>query len=127
MRELADAGRISRFMRGLGNAADREGACYLTGGATAVLLGWRESTIDVDVRLVPETEALLRSIPRLTSSRSAPLFSIPGQPPDLTRPPQGCRFAARCGHATAECSAGSPPLVGAGHVHACLHPAQGAA
>jgi hypothetical protein len=65
MRELADAGRISRFMRGLGNAADREGACYLTGGATAVLLGWRESTIDVDVRLVPETEALLRSIPRL--------------------------------------------------------------
>jgi peptide/nickel transport system ATP-binding protein len=73
------------------------------------------------------TEALLRSIPRLTSNRSAPLFSIPGQPPDLTRPPQGCRFAARCGHATPECSAGSPPLVGAGHVHACLHPAQGAA
>jgi len=73
------------------------------------------------------TEALLRSIPRLTSSRTAPLFSIPGQPPDLTRPPEGCRFAARCGHATAECGAGSPPLVGAGHVHACLHPAQGAA
>jgi hypothetical protein len=65
MRELADAARISRFMRGLGTAADRQGACYLTGGATAVLLGWRESTIDVDVRLVPDTEALLRSIPRL--------------------------------------------------------------
>jgi hypothetical protein len=37
----------------------------LTGGATAVLLGWRESTIDVDVLLVPETDALLRAIPRM--------------------------------------------------------------
>jgi oligopeptide/dipeptide ABC transporter ATP-binding protein len=73
------------------------------------------------------TEALLRSIPRLNTSREAPLFSIPGQPPDLTRPPQGCRFAARCGHAEADCLAGTPPLVGAEHSHACLHPAQGAA
>ena len=65
MRELADSVRIGRFMRALGNAADREGSCYLTGGATAVLLGWRESTIDVDVLLVPETDALLRAIPRM--------------------------------------------------------------
>lgn len=49
-------------MRALGRAADTDGACYLTGGATAVLLGWRESTIDVDILLVPETEALLRAI-----------------------------------------------------------------
>ena len=61
MRELADLDRIRRFMRALGNAADRDGACYLTGGATAVLLGWRDSTIDVDVRLAPETDALLRA------------------------------------------------------------------
>ena len=65
MRELADLDRIRRFMRALGNAADRDGACYLTGGATAVLLGWRDSTIDVDVRLAPETDALLRAIQRL--------------------------------------------------------------
>jgi len=65
MRELADAARIRRLMRELGNASDREGACYLTGGATAVLLGWRESTIDVDILLVPETDALLRAIQRL--------------------------------------------------------------
>ena len=65
MRGLADAPRIRRFMRSLGAAADLDGACYLTGGSTAVLLGWRESTIDVDVLLVPETEALLRAIQRL--------------------------------------------------------------
>jgi hypothetical protein len=65
MRELADAERIGRFMRELGAAADAEGACYLTGGATAVLVGWRRSTIDVDIRLVPETDGLLRAIQRI--------------------------------------------------------------
>jgi hypothetical protein len=65
MREVADADRIRRFMQELGRVADREGTCYLTGGATAVLLGWRQSTIDVDILLVPETEALLRGIQRL--------------------------------------------------------------
>jgi len=65
MRELADAERTRAFMRALGREADADGACYLTGGATAVLLGWRHTTIDVDVLLVPETEALLRAIQRL--------------------------------------------------------------
>jgi hypothetical protein len=65
MRELADAERIHRFMRALGRAADEDGVCYLTGGATAVLLGWRNSTIDVDIRLEPETERLLREIQTL--------------------------------------------------------------
>ncbi len=62
MRELADAQHIRRFMRALGGAADSDGACYFAGGATAVLYGWRQTTIDVDVRLVPDTEALLRAI-----------------------------------------------------------------
>jgi hypothetical protein len=52
-------------MRELGRSADVESACYVTGGTTAVLYGWRTATIDVDVRLVPETEALLRAIQRL--------------------------------------------------------------
>jgi hypothetical protein len=38
---------------------------YLTGGATAVLEGWRASTIDIDIRIVPEHDALFRAIPRL--------------------------------------------------------------
>jgi hypothetical protein len=65
MRELADGDRIRRFLAALGRAADREGSVYLTGGATAVLVGWRASTIDVDLRLEPETDALLRAIQRL--------------------------------------------------------------
>ncbi len=65
MRQLADAERIRGFLRALGRAADVDARCYLTGGATAVLLGWRASTIDIDLRLEPETDALLRAIQRL--------------------------------------------------------------
>ena len=65
MRELADAERIRRFMRALGRAARREGICYFTGGATAVLLGWRRTTIDVDIVLVPEQDEVLRALPEI--------------------------------------------------------------
>ena len=54
MRELADGERITRFLRALGREADTDSAVLtLTGGATAVLYGWRATTIDVDIRLVP--------------------------------------------------------------------------
>jgi len=70
MRELADASRIERFMRELGKAARSEGRVYLTGGATAVLNGWRESTLDVDIKLIPDSDELLREIPRLKEELS---------------------------------------------------------
>lgn len=65
MRALADGDRIHRFMRGLGAASPAEARVYFTGGATAVLHGWRDSTIDVDIRVVPEHDALFRAIPQL--------------------------------------------------------------
>jgi hypothetical protein len=65
VRELADAGRIRQFLKTLGRAAREDSACYLTGGATAVLYGWRATTIDVDIRLVPESDTLLRAIQEL--------------------------------------------------------------
>jgi len=65
MRRLADAERLQRFLRELARDADGETDVYLTGGATAVLLGWRESTIDADILIVPERDSLYRAIPRL--------------------------------------------------------------
>lgn len=65
MRALADADRVRRFMRALGEAADAPARVYLTGGATAVLLGWRQSTIDVDIRIEPDRDAIFRAIARL--------------------------------------------------------------
>ena len=65
MRAVADEERIRRFLRVLGREAREDVAAYLTGGATAVLHRWRRSTIDIDVVFVPESDALLRAIPRL--------------------------------------------------------------
>lgn len=65
MREIADADRIQRLMRALGAEADAEVRVYFTGGVTAVLLGWRRSTIDVDLRMEPELDRLLRALPQL--------------------------------------------------------------
>jgi hypothetical protein len=68
MRRIADAERIRIFMRALGAEADSPARIYLTGGATAVLLGWRTSTIDVDLRIFPESDRLYRAIPALKDS-----------------------------------------------------------
>ena len=65
MRELADAERIRSFMRALSHEADQDGDSYFTDGATAVLIGWRASTIDVDLSLVPESDRVLRALPRI--------------------------------------------------------------
>src|SRR3954469_20025207 len=68
MRALADRDRIERFMQALAAESAAEARVYFTGGATAVLHGWRSSTIDVDIRIVPEHDALFRAIPRLKES-----------------------------------------------------------
>lgn len=65
MRALTDRARLDEFMRRLGAEADIETRVYLTGGASAVLEGWRHSTIDVDLKIVPDRDRLLRAIPTL--------------------------------------------------------------
>jgi peptide/nickel transport system ATP-binding protein len=51
----------------------------------------------------PYTWGLLGSITRIDSDRSQRLPAIPGQPPSLVRPPQGCPFRPRCPHAFSKC------------------------
>jgi hypothetical protein len=65
MRRPVDAERIRAFMRALGDDAHAPARVYLTGGATAVLLGWRNATIDVDLKFEPESDRLLRAIVEL--------------------------------------------------------------
>ena len=52
-------------MEAFGRAAGEDVRIYLVGGTTAVLMGWRASTIDVDFVMRPEDDALLRAIPSL--------------------------------------------------------------
>jgi peptide/nickel transport system ATP-binding protein len=72
----------------------------------------------------PYTEALLASIPQLDQDKGQELYSIPGLPPDLRRPPAACRFAPRCAFATEICRTENPPLGGDDpkHPYACFHP-----
>lgn len=75
----------------------------------------------------PYSQALLESIPLLTQNQAERLFSIPGIPPDLTDPPKGCTFAARCRYATERCTSQEPQLTQgeADHLFACWHPVDG--
>ncbi len=77
----------------------------------------------------PYTEALLASIPKLDQDKSQDLYSIPGLPPDLRRPPHACRFAPRCVFATDRCRSEDPPLAGEDpdHPYACFHPRRSSA
>jgi hypothetical protein len=65
MREAADGRRIRDLARELGRAAPRGTRLYLTGGATAVLEGWRPTTIDIDVHVEPESDEVLRRLSEL--------------------------------------------------------------
>jgi hypothetical protein len=68
VRELADRERIERFMEALGRAARARVRVYLVGGTTAVLMGWRASTVDIDLVMRPDDDALLRAIAALKNS-----------------------------------------------------------
>jgi uncharacterized nucleotidyltransferase DUF6036 len=84
-------------MEALARAADRDLRIYLVGGTTAVLTGWRASTIDVDLVMRPEDDALLRAIPwikerlEVNIELASPLDFIPVPPgwedrsPPITR------------------------------------------
>jgi oligopeptide/dipeptide ABC transporter ATP-binding protein len=79
----------------------------------------------------PYTEALFESLPEKAASDPAVkrLYNIPGQPPDLTAPPPGCKFAARCRYAQDKCRASEPALTAQpiGHEYRCFFPVGDAA
>lgn len=63
MRAPVNRERIEQLMNVLGRAASVPLRVYLVGGSSAVLLGWRDATIDVDLAMRPSDDALLRAIP----------------------------------------------------------------
>jgi hypothetical protein len=65
MRQNVDPQKIERLMLALGREAKGSGCIYFTGGASALLIGWRESTIDVDIRLDPEPPGIFQAIAKL--------------------------------------------------------------
>jgi oligopeptide/dipeptide ABC transporter ATP-binding protein len=57
----------------------------------------------------PYTVGLMDAFPSIRGPRR-PLEGIPGRPPDLARPPSGCRFAPRCPKVMERCTAEPPSL-----------------
>jgi peptide/nickel transport system ATP-binding protein len=75
-----------------------------------------------DQPLHPYSIGLMEAFPSIRGPK-VPLTGIPGSPPDLARPPQGCRFAPRCPEVMTRCREESPELyqVGSTQVRCFLH------
>jgi len=65
MRRKVTLATLKQFMQELAMAARSPGKVYFTGGATALLLGFREQTIDIDLKLDPEPEGAFEAIATL--------------------------------------------------------------
>jgi hypothetical protein len=64
-RQALDRARIGAVLQALGNEARTPARLYLAGGGTAVLVGWRDATVDVDIKLVPSDHPVMRAIPKI--------------------------------------------------------------
>lgn len=81
----------------------------------AVMYGGRiveEAPVDdlFERPLMPYTWGLMKSIPQMDKSSTKRLYTIPGSPPVMSRPPKGCAFAARCEFAIVKCNTEVPEL-----------------
>ncbi len=65
---------------------------------------------------IPYSKGLLDAFPSIRGPRR-PLTGIPGSPPDLARPPSGCRFQPRCPVAMPQCSHDEPELFDGRRAH----------
>jgi peptide/nickel transport system ATP-binding protein len=63
----------------------------------------------------PYTKFLIESLPRLDDKSER--VSIPGRPPALDNPPEGCRFHPRCPFPADACREEEPPLISVGKDH----------
>ena len=87
------------MMEELGRLARGPGRIYLVGGATALLEGWRASTVDVDLKLDPEPPGIFEAIAALKHELG---LNIELASPDQFLPPvpgwrERSRFVARHG------------------------------
>lgn len=65
MRQPVTIERLEKFMDRLARSVKSPGKVYFTGGATALLLGFRQQTIDIDIKLDPEPAGAFEAIATL--------------------------------------------------------------
>jgi peptide/nickel transport system ATP-binding protein len=71
--------------------------------------------------LMPYTQGLLASVPRMDRPHTNRLSAIPGQPPSMIALPSGCSFNPRCGRknevGASKCETQMPELTSRGNEH----------
>ncbi|MDR3434368.1 MAG: ATP-binding cassette domain-containing protein [Rouxiella aceris] len=67
-----------------------------------------------DAPLPPYTQALIASAPLLSPGVKRPVDLLPGDMPNPSNMPSGCRFHTRCAHANEQCRQVEPPLENVG-------------
>ena len=65
MRSAANREKLQAFVEGIGRRATSPGRIYLVGGSSSLLLGIRDQTIDIDLKLDPEPGGVFEAIARL--------------------------------------------------------------
>lgn len=86
MRSDADAERVRAFVRELARRTNAPARVYLVGGTSAVIEGWRATTLDIDVLIEPDDDTMLRELPRLKQlldvnvELASPLDFLPALP-----------------------------------------------
>ena len=101
MRGDADRERIERLLRALGRHGRSGDRVYLSGGTSAVALGWRRFTQDVDLRIESDDDTeLLRAVAELKErldvnvELAGPLDFLPEPPGWRERSPYVGRYGA---------------------------------
>ena len=70
MRALAIKTKVLEFLHRFAREGRSPVRVYLTDGSSAVLWGWRETTVDIDLRIDPELDEIFRAIPKLKEELS---------------------------------------------------------
>jgi hypothetical protein len=100
MRSEADKNKVLEFIAALGGRVRGPGKIYLTGGATALLQGWRDMTVDIDIKSDPEPPGLFEAIADLKEELDVNLeLASPDQfIPELPGWRERSEFIGRFGH-----------------------------
>ncbi len=62
MRSPMDPDKVRALMRAIGQRAKGPGRVYLVGGTSAVLEGWRQATVDANLKLEPEPAGIFDAL-----------------------------------------------------------------
>jgi hypothetical protein len=100
MRPPVNIERLRSTLKILGDEARSPGCIFLVGGATALLYGWRNSTMDIDLCMSPEPQGVFEAIRRVKDRQqvSIELASPPDFIPEVSGWRDRCVWICRHGN-----------------------------